>query len=218
MKKKAQEKLLIERVEDRTEASEIAAMIMIYYSIPCLENMDALVVFPGLGETWREFEASKYWNMGFGKYFLVAGVYGKDEKRYVKQGLKDVKRKEGFYKQAHADNTRHQAEWVSDKVDELGIKTIALYVSPYHLMRASLTLIKIMRAREKGILIIPRPVNIPPSKIIPCVGKSAWDLVAGELKRIKAYQQKGDVATFDEIKEYIEWLWQQPQLVDCIAR
>jgi hypothetical protein len=62
------------KVEEQNQESLLVSMVMMLYSIPRPERVDAVIVFPGLGETWRELEALVNWEMGFGKFFLMAGV------------------------------------------------------------------------------------------------------------------------------------------------
>ncbi|GEM_PF-6755796 len=49
-------------------------------------------------------------------------------------------------------------------------------------------------------------------------GRNGWELVPGEVERIVQYQQKGDVATYEELKCYLGWLWDRPCMQAATVR
>jgi uncharacterized SAM-binding protein YcdF (DUF218 family) len=106
-------------------------------------------------------------------------------------------------------NTVDQADWLRDKVKEFNIKSLALCASYYHLPRAFLTVLKTFIKARIQIVIIPHPTATPPEAPSPEVNQSQWDLIPGEIERILKYQKKGDVATIEELKEYLAWVWTQ---------
>ena len=63
------------------------------------------------------------------------------------------------------------------------------------------------------IPLIPVPVAISPSELIPESGIDAWASVAGELVRILKYQASGHVATYQELKDYLSWFWANSPLI-----
>jgi hypothetical protein len=88
------------------------------------------------------------------------------------------------------------------------ITNIGLLISPYHLLRAYCTLIRSFRNLNSSyVQVVPLPVPVAPDILIPETGVDAWHMAMGEYERIEAYQQKGDVATYCEAREYLTWLW-----------
>ncbi|MGW0150842.1 hypothetical protein ACWDVU_35285 [Streptomyces sp. NPDC003333] len=119
-----------------------------------------------------------------------------------------LRRVEGVHVQAEpAPNTGRQAAWVADQVQARGIASLALTVSPYHLARVYLTVLKTFTRRGMRLPIIPLPVAVSPDTPVPETGATAYDLVPGEAKRILAYAEEGWVATPAELREYLRWLW-----------
>ncbi|MEE3918096.1 hypothetical protein V2I01_04000 [Micromonospora sp. BRA006-A] len=85
------------------------------------ERVDALVVPTGQGEDWRLTDAVRAWETG----------------RRCGLGLRRV---DGVVLQAEpVTGTGRQAAWVVEQVRALGIGSVALVVSPYHLVRVYLT-------------------------------------------------------------------------------
>jgi len=214
----------IERVLEPQETVELTSMAIMLYSIQRVEQQcQALAVYPGMGETWRLTQVISVWQAAFtsAKYLLVAGTEWKKEKSAIRPPIVENLKKPPFWllrthnvhAQDHARHTKDQAEWIVQKVQELKIESLALFVSPYHLLRAYLTLLKtFISLKVMPIVIIPVPVSIPPREIIPETGTDAWSMVQGEMVRIKTYQEKGDVATLPELQKYLDWLWEQALL------
>jgi lipopolysaccharide export LptBFGC system permease protein LptF len=213
----------MERIIEKKD-SDILAMALMLYSVPKIpQKTDALVIMPGLGENWRIEQAIKIWenNNKENKFLLISGVNQKEKTAFpfsienFKKPPFNLKREQNVYTQEHADHTKAQAEWIISKVKELNIQSLSLFVSPFHLLRAYSTLLKaFINSNNERIVIIPNPIKIPPSTNIPEVNSNAWDLVQGELDRIKIYQEKGDVASYEELKDYLNWLWTQPLIKD----
>ena len=142
------------RLSEGSWESEALAGVMHLYSIPRVAALeaDAVVVFPGLGEDWRIREAVRIWNHWVergqtNKFFLLAG-HNKNERTW-KEFTRQVLSNEPFLMQhshsgrvrlkEHEDNTKTQVEWVVKEVlgSQRMIKSLALVVSPYHLLRES---------------------------------------------------------------------------------
>lgn len=207
----------VSRHVESSEFSQILSMAMMLYSFPKKQG-DALVVFPGLGETWRISQAVQDWDQvkpADSRYLLIAG-HNRREKSYDHLSLSRLQEApyslQRFWSnviiQPHAEHTVEQANWLIDHVEELDIKSLTLYVSPYHLLRAYCTLLKTFLKRNvEPVAIFPRAVSISPQTLIPEYQKPAWNMVAGEMERILKYQEKGDVASFEEFQKYLDWLW-----------
>lgn len=196
-------------------------MAMMLYSIPrSFENVDAIAVLPGLGESWRLIDAVNSWESApTAKHFLVAGTYGEERTQvqptveYLSQPPINLRRLTGVQTQVDARHTKAQADWLVGKVAELNITSLALFVSPYHLLRGYCTTLRSFnQLGVNRVPMIPIPSAVSPITIIPEVGVDGWSMVQGEVERIIAYQQKGDVASCGELKEYLGWLWEQPIL------
>jgi hypothetical protein len=96
-----------------------------------------------------------------------------------------------------------------------GLRSIVLTASAYHLVRAYLTTLKsfLTDATTLFVSLVPLPALMPPYKLIPDLaeqGINSFLMIPGEVKRILAYQEKGDVATNEEFLFYLEKLWQTP--------
>lgn len=215
----------IPRVVEENEENELLKMAMMILSLPRPETK-AIVVFPGMGEIWRLEHAIQVFSnpVDFGSdYLLIAGCDWKNEKTQPQPTIELVKKSpfilpdcdlKFVHIQEHARHTPDQTGWVVVKIRELEIKSVSLVVSPYHLVRAYLTLLKECIKCDIRIPIIPIPVPISPSTIIPESGADSWTMVDGEAERIKKYQGDNfkNVATFEELKNYLDWLWKQPLL------
>jgi len=211
---------LIERAVDEDLTSRLVAMALMVYSLPRpVGDVDAILVLPGQGEDWRLTAAIKAWNTDLNvKYLLVAGSYS-GEKTWFEPTLENLSvepynltRREGVVIHPHAHHTKEQAAWISEIVRELDINSLALVVSPYHLLRAYLTILETLLASGQEVAMVPMPAPVAPHVPIPETGFTAWQLVSGEVARINKYQQMGDVATYEQLQAYLEWLWDHPIL------
>jgi hypothetical protein len=192
---------------------------MLYDSIPKAgDHVEAIAVYPGLGEHWRVTHAIENWeDHPEMRYLLVAGdnpgqktSIPVDKDSLAKHPFY-LMRERGVLAQGITQNTPGQAEWLVEQVDEHNIKSLSLTVSPYHSLRALLTTVKMFDKLDvEPIPIIPVPVLKPPSTITPETGMTAVEMSGQEIPRILAYQKKGDVATPDEFAAYLEYIWQHP--------
>lgn len=204
----------ISRNRDETSESKIVAMVTMVLSIPRLvEQVDAFLVFPGMGEWWRVNDAAALWNTHKNARHLLIAGHNQRENTARKMDLAwlmeefELNRKEGVVCISHAEHTKDQCDWVAEQVRELHLTSLALCVSPYHIVRAYLTLLKTLHNTGIRIPIVPFPVQVSPSEEIPETGTDAWSMVAGEVERIHAYQQKGDVASSELLHDYLAWFW-----------
>lgn len=208
----------IPRIVVRENYTDLFTMAHVIGSTPQpAGDVDAIAVLPGLGEDARIIAALRAWHHAPGtRYLLVAGT--NPNEKHQPQVTLDVlqsprfclTRTEGVVPQVHALHTREQAEWLTERTRQLGITSIKLFVSHWHLPRAYGTLIKTM---DKGCLprvpVFPVAVPTPPGAIVPETGVDVVAMSAGEAIRIQRYQATGDVATLDELREYLQWLWKQ---------
>ena len=207
---------MVPRIIDENPAHELAIITMMAYSLPRpLDKVDTLVVFPGMGEDWRVIQAidtcNQYTNI---KRLLIAGV-NETEKTYKKltiQALYNLPNppRPGLELifQDKAGQTNDQTDWVAQEANAQNFLAIGLFISPYHLLRAYCTLIRSFKKLNLSYIpILPVPAAISPDIIIPETGVDAWRMAMGEYERIDKYQRQGDVASYADIREYVNWLW-----------
>lgn len=216
----------VPRLVVSNSSDELVSMAIMVYSLPCIPLCcNAIVVYPGMGESWRLKESIAGWqDYPAAQYFLIAGTEWHKETTAIRPPIVEnlmkppykLHRTSGVYAQEHAYHTRDQSEWVTSMVKTLEIKSLALYVSPYHLLRAYLTLVKtLLKLNAPIIPIIPVPITVSPFVLVPETNTDAWKLVPGEMERIKKDQQGGDVATMEELRLYIGAIWKMNPLRRC---
>ncbi|MDO8482070.1 MAG: hypothetical protein Q7S75_03230 [bacterium] len=210
----------IKRLHDRDESGEQISLAVFSLTLPqqLAYEVDALCVFTGQGEDARVIQPIKaYWeNEKTKNRFLLVPGYHKDEhtwreitKETLSQKPFEIKRLKGLHVSSSFVTTRDQAQWAIEKVKELGITSCGILSSQFHLVRAYATTLACMHAADIKIPIIPIPIYVAPSSVIPETAVTAWDMLQGEVERISAYQKKGDVISYEKFREYIDWLWEQ---------
>lgn len=209
---------MFERGVDATEESDLVAITMMVFGLPRpFAATDAIVVLPGQGEDWRLIDAVKAWNTSPNvRYLLVAGSFSGETTWFlptvkILQERYGLTRTDGLIIADHAHHTREQAVWFVEMVQSLKLHSVSLFVSPYHLLRAYGTLLKAVLDAGIWIPMIPMPVHVSPETPIPETGFTAWQLVAGEVRRFKQYRDvERHVVSLAELQHYLEWLWTQP--------
>ncbi len=177
------------------------------------DHVDALVVATGQGEEWRLTHAIRNWEANPALRYLLVANGNPDEETYVEITLDylrslGLRRTDGVHLQAEpASNTGLQAAWIVDQVQARRIASLALAVSPYHLARVYLTVLKAFTRTGIRLPMIPLPVAVSPDTPVPETGATAYDLVPGEITRILNYMDNGWVATPEEVQQYLQWLW-----------
>ncbi|RLK25901.1 DUF218 domain-containing protein [Micromonospora sp. M71_S20] len=177
------------------------------------DRVDALVVATGQGEQWRLSHAIRSWETNPGLRHLLVTNGNPAEETYVELTLDHLRglglrRCEGVCLQATpAPHTGRQAAWIADQAQGLGLASLALAVSPYHLPRAYLTVLKALDRKSLRLPVIPVPVAVSPDTPVPETGATAYDLVPGEVKRILTYMDEDQIATLGELQQYLRWLW-----------
>ncbi len=204
--------VLMQRIEPYNAEARLFALASWILSIPRNTNVDAIAVFPGLGETVRIRYAIERWQHDKNlKNLLIAGQNSEERTFYPLTSdrlrtLFQLTRTCGVLIQENAKNTKEQADWVAKEIFRNSLRSCALCAPPYHIVRAFLTVLKSL---EEPIIIIPAPIPMSPRSVVPELNVEADLLIPGELQRIKKYQELGDVATFDELREYLGWLHHQ---------
>lgn len=220
----------IDRLVEASESTLLGSMAVMLYSVPqeAARRVDAIAVYPGLGEYWRVTSAVNAWDdsNSRARSLLVAGVFYDGETldpltggeasgpitvERLQQEPTNLQRTDGVCIQQNARHTREQADWLIGRVSEKNTASVALHVSPYHLLRAYLTTVKAFaRNGVDPVPIIPVPVRVAPSMVIPETGNTGWGSFPGEAARIERYQESGDIANHEQLRRYIDWLWEQP--------
>jgi hypothetical protein len=120
-----------------------------------------------------------------------------------------LRRVESVLTQVEAVHTREQTDWIIKHVETNNLTSLGLVVSHWHMTRAYLAILKSMLNAGVQIPIFPIVVSSSPETVIPEMKAKIKDLSAGEAERIKKYQEIGQIAYFDELMQYLEWLWSQ---------
>ncbi len=197
--------------------SELYQMATMVLTLPRYEfDCEALAVYCGMGEAERIVEAIRVWHShrSCSRVLLIAEQYHENlpyTHLSAQMLMKDpfcLKRLEGVTFTLSTPNTFEQAKWVIDQVMKKKISSLAVFTSPFHVLRVFCTTVKcLMDSRYGFIPIIPVPVPVSPNKITE-TDLDAWQLARQEMERICSYQAKGDVATFAETAFYLKWLWE----------
>ena len=195
---------------------------MLVYSMLRWEDLDlhAIATLPGLGELERVRDVLGIWedNDDPLQYCLIAG-HNMREKTAFPLDIPNLQKKFGYGRvaglisQGHAEHTGDQASWLADRIQELKLRNLGHFAPQYHLLRSWRTLIKeVVFRRGVWIPIYPLPIMASPFVIIPEYQPedqiAKWQMIPGELERIRRYEAEGFITTFEETMQYIEWLWQ----------
>lgn len=196
-----------------TRVSEFFSFATAINTVP-KRSCEALAIFPGQGELQRYRDGIDEWNSNFSLEHLLVAAENTRERTAIPQNLESLRsivglrRCENVHYGVHADHTLDQAIWLCEKFEQLAVKSCMLYTTPFFLPRAFATVVKQLIKRGMSIPVIPVPVRSAPCDIVPEANVPGWDMFAGEAERIVRYQEKGDVASFTELRMYINWLWQ----------
>lgn len=194
---------------------DVMKSVMAILALPqsAAEHVDALVVPIGQGEEWRLTHAIRRWEANPDISYLLVANGNPAEETYHQLTLPYVRglglrRLDGVHLQVEpAPNTGLQAAWIAIQVEALGITSLALAVTPYHLPRVYLTVLKALSRSGIRVPLIPDPVPVSPDTAAPETQATAYDLLPGEAERIVTYMDKGWVATLEELQGYLRWLW-----------
>ncbi|MDG4785715.1 hypothetical protein O7626_07180 [Micromonospora sp. WMMD1102] len=201
------------------QLTDVLAAFTTILALPraAVDRVDALVVPVGQGEEGRLRHAIRRWETNRDIGHLLVANGNPAEETYTEitldylRGL-GLRRLDRVHLQAEpAPNTGLQAGWIAEQVDVLGLASLGLSVSAYHLPRVYLTVLKALGRRGVRVALVPDPTPVPPGSAVPETGASAYDLLPGEAVRILSYQQRGWVATLDELRQYLHWLWSERQ-------
>lgn len=198
-----------------TEAFAYATRIL---SIPRVPTK-ALVVFLGMGEDERLIHACRRWERDEHlEYFLVAGPHSAERtaRRCTLEQLKkppfslreDMTDNVGVL--SEAANTKVQADWTAQMVEEKSISSVTISAPDYHMPRAYGTLLmSLFEHVPWDVALIPDPTPLSPLHISPETGKTLSELTHAEWQRICEYQAKGHVVRREPLERYLDMLYQE---------
>lgn len=204
-------------VSGSLESSVLQAVVCIL-GLPRDVPVEALVVVNGQGELIRTSQVVSEWNQGSSAKHLIITGAGIGEKTCRSFDMEDLVENFGLTRMdsVHAQgypvpDTRQHAEWVVGQLEGLGVTSVAVYATLYHLPRVFLTLIRYLKNHglDRQIAFYPRPIQCSPFASSPETGHTLFDLMPGEFARIIKYGSRGDIASLEELREYLDWLWGQ---------
>jgi len=171
-------------------------------------NNSAVLIFPGGGlesiQDYRISEGTKNWPTK-GKYLWVAGTRGdpfytrKEIIRILENSL-EIDSSE-IENQGWANHTLDQSIWATELLKKnKNINHVILATAAYHTTRSTLTFLKTLKKQSiDGIVISPIPIS---HRLEPSLDSEKY---IGEMERILKYQGKGDAATLEEWRDYLQW-------------
>ncbi|MEO3743995.1 hypothetical protein [Plantactinospora sp. B5E13] len=193
---------------------DVTSAIMAILALPrSVNKLDAVVVPTGQGEQWRLTHAIDRWETDPDLRCLLVANGNPAERTYQEitmsyLGGLGLRRLDGVHVQAEpAPNTGLQAEWIADRARALGITSLAISVSAYHLPRVYLTVLSALERRDLRVRLIPDPVPVPADAAAPETGATGYALLPGEIERILTYAGKGWLATPEQLRHYLRWWW-----------
>ncbi|MDD5433304.1 MAG: hypothetical protein PHE77_01450 [Candidatus Pacebacteria bacterium] len=158
----------------------------------------AVLILPGKFQSFRITEGAKLWP-DKGQYLFVAGTRG--DPFYSENDIVDLTGKSSLnlFCQGWAEHTPDQMEWIVKLLQKRFsfIKHLIVATAAYHLPRCVLTLVRAMENARYFFQICPWPIWNPL--------ENYPELLEEELNRIFLYQEKGDVAKWENWQQYKEW-------------
>ncbi len=91
-----------------------------------------------------------------------------------------------------------------------GLEELCIVTAPFHQLRAFITTVSVLK-REHPTLRVYNSIGAPLrwNKVVVhsqgVVNGTRMELFLGELNRIRAYHEKGDLVSFDEVTGYLDW-------------
>lgn len=207
----------------------------------CIPNdADAVCAWPGIILDAAVKKAVGNWNMGQGRFLLVAGYHESDvaEANFSIENLpkvygvtRPISLGGHVLTQVNAGHAGAQAVWTAKMINDYGIESLTLCIPSFHLLRGYLTTLEALRRLGIMIPIIPSTpllspfeVNVLNSAPGGVRDKTVLDVIHAEVGRMESYQKPkadgspGDVATTEYFMEYLCWLYQQPILHNWVQQ
>jgi len=190
----------IPRLIELKKRDQVTASIMAVFNINSdLNKYDAIAVFAGQNERERITHGIDLWKSKTGVFLLITDINQKEKEKFGGYGRKDILKLCGLDQSDYiivakrkGENTLEQVEWVSAFLAKREMKSLVVVTAPYHLPRTVLTIIKVFQRNKQQIQMMTSTPNMP----------STYNFIPGEIKRIRKYQKRGDIAGFKGIQLY----------------
>ncbi|GAC1371850.1 MAG: hypothetical protein NVSMB39_5930 [Candidatus Saccharimonadales bacterium] len=218
----------IPRVSEPTRESQYTALTMeILLTKWNVAAVDAIAPLSGMDDLERfEFPIEEYYNQNVGCWLIVGRAVHDEISFHALDliGLQEhcgLTRTEGVVTEISATNTANQIDWVMKQAYARGATSIALCSSPYHIVRCFATAIQWFHKNPKlgPIPVVPMWAGSL-NKLVPEMAKkgeqvTGHQMVAGEILRFFKYSselddfgnpQEPDVANYDKVMKYMEWM------------
>ncbi len=142
----------------------------------------------------------------------VALVGSADDRSYGSYPSREVRSKmlelglpdAALYFEEVAPHTRAEAERAMQLAQQEGWKALLIVTSPHHQWRAYLTFVKAMHDASLTLRLINAPAPLSMDEVLPWGTRRSR--LPQEFDRIELYQQKGDVASYEEGIAYLSVL------------
>ena len=109
----------------------------------------------------------------------------------------------------NAKNSKELADFSLKIARDNGLHNLILTLSPYYIPRAYMTFVASILAQEDPVqtkLYSVPSKDLPWDGFVPDEPKTRYQQIPPEISRIHTYQPKGDVATKEQLQQYISWL------------
>lgn len=202
------------RVGEESPESMVLASTNAVLALPRPPQTHALVIWPGFERKHCFRYGAELWAQGQADVLLLAGQNPEESPDNLYLDESEFRRKFGipddsrFYSQGVALHTGMQAQWLAKMVDEHNLLDVALVAPAFHMTRAYMTIVASMeRVGMDHVPIYPFPTAMDPGEIIPIPDANQWRFAQKEAKRILDYQLKGDVCSFEDLRDHITKTW-----------
>lgn len=152
--------------------------------------------------------AANLYREGYAPLIAIVGgdtrrEYGSFLSHELKEKLIEVGIPESaIYMEETSPNTKAEADRMMVLAKERGWKSILIVTSPHHQYRTFLTFLKSMNVVGLDLALRNSPAPLSWTEENPW-GRRI-DLLEGEWERIRTYQEKGDVASYEEGIDFLE--------------
>ena len=170
---------------------------------------DAIIMLEGDGFSRIEKTVELY-KKGYAPKVVFSGnIENKNYGSYPYSEIKPILLEKGILEkdliwESISTNTYEQAVQILRIALENNWKKIILVASHYHSYRAFLTFLSVIKKNNSDLILYSDSAKNLSWEEDTGYGKRI-DLIEGEFSRIEQYQQKGDVATFEEGVKYQLW-------------
>lgn len=201
--------------------SEESATFKRLLSIPP-EQADAIIIFTGYGfslcdkahELWTDGRSKNICALGDNSYPWKANPKA-DAFHYRDYLLTLPNVKDVFAQIERTGNTKQVSDSALEKMIKEKWTSALLVVCWYHMPRAYSTFIKILNANKANLRIIPAPYEPATWNDFDPILEMTWtDALKQEKERMERYRTQGDVATAQELTDYLDRHFNQSRFIE----